>query len=71
MQNEKSMKNIAWILVVIAMIAGCSEARHPLLKEAAGIVHQRPDSALALISRVDTVSLSEADKMELRVVISS
>ena len=68
MQNEKSMKNIAWILVVIAMIAGCSETRHPLLKEAAGIVHQRPDSALALISRVDTVSLSEADKMEYRLL---
>ena len=68
MQNEESMKNIAWILVVIAMIAGCSETRHPLLKEAAGIVHQRPDSALALISRVDTTSLSEADKMEYRLL---
>ena len=68
MQNEKSMKNIAWILVVIAMIAGCSETRHPLLKEAAGIVHQRPDSALALISRVDTASLSGADKMEYRLL---
>ena len=68
MQNEKSMKNIVWILVVIAMIAGCSETRHPLLKEAAGIVHQRPDSALALISRVDTASLSEADRMEYRLL---
>ena len=68
MQNEKSMKNIAWILVVIAMIAGCSEARHPLLKEAADIVHQHPDSALALISRVDTASLSGADKMEYRLL---
>ena len=64
MQNEKSMKKIAWILIIIAMVAGCSEARHPLLKEAADIVHQRPDSALALISRVDTVSLSEADLAE-------
>lgn len=63
-QNEKSMKKIAWILVVIAMITGCSEARHPLLKEAADIVHQRPDSALALISRVDTASLSESESME-------
>ena len=63
-QNEKSMKKIAWILVVIAMITGCSEARHPLLKEAADIVHQRPDSALALISRVDTASLSETERME-------
>ena len=68
MQNEESMKNIAWILVVIAMIAGCSETRHPLLKEAADIVHQHPDSALALISRVDTTSLSEADKMEYRLL---
>ena len=46
------------------MITGCSEARHPLLKEAADIVHQRPDSALALISRVDTASLSETERME-------
>ena len=68
MQNEKSMKNIVWILVVIAMIAGCSEARHPLLKEAADIVHQHPDSALALISRVDTASLSGADRMEYRLL---
>ncbi len=67
-QNEKSMKKIAWILVVIAMITGCSEARHPLLKEAADIIHQRPDSALALISRVDTASLSEADRMEYRLL---
>jgi tetratricopeptide (TPR) repeat protein len=58
------MKKIAWILVVIAMIAGCSETRHPLLKEAADIVHQRPDSARAIISKVDTTSLSEAEKME-------
>ena len=68
MQNEESMKNIAWILVVIAMVAGCSEVRHPLLKEAADIIHQRPDSALALISRVDTASLSEADRMEYRLL---
>jgi len=68
MQNEKSMKKIAWILIIIAMVAGCSEARHPLLKEAADIVHQRPDSALALISRVDTASLSEADRMEYRLL---
>ena len=68
MQNKLSMKKIAWILVVIAMVAGCSEVRHPLLKEAAGIVHQRPDSALALISRVDTASLSEADRMEYRLL---
>ena len=68
MQNELSMKKIAWILVVIAMIAGCSETRHPLLKEAAGIVHQRPDSALALISRVDTASLSETERMEYRLL---
>ena len=64
MQNEKSMKKIAWILVIIAMVAGCSEARHPLLKEAADIVHQHPDSARMLISEVDTVSLSEADRTE-------
>ena len=68
MKNKKSMKKIAWILVVIAMVAGCSEVRHPLLKEAADIIHQRPDSALALISRVDTASLSEADRMEYRLL---
>ena len=52
------MKKIAWILVVIAMVAGCGEARHPLLKEAADIVHQRPDSARVIISNVDTASIS-------------
>jgi tetratricopeptide (TPR) repeat protein len=68
MQNELSMKKIARILVVIAMIAGCGEARHPLLKEAKDIVHQRPDSARVIISKVDTASLSEADRMEYRLL---
>ena len=58
------MKKIAWILVLVAMMAGCNEVRNPLLKEAAEIVHQRPDSARALISKVDTASLSEANRME-------
>ena len=63
---EKSaiMKKIVWILIIIAMMAGCNEARNPLLKEAAEIVHQRPDSARVLISNVDTASLGEADRME-------
>ena len=58
------MKRIIWIVIIIAALAGCNEKRHPLLKEAADIIHQRPDSALALISRVDTASLSEAERME-------
>ena len=68
MQNEKSMKKITWILVVIAMVAGCSEVRHPFLKEAADIVHQHPDSARIIISKVDTASLSDADRMEYRLL---
>ena len=58
------MKKIVWILMIIAMMAGCNEARNPLLTEATEIVHQRPDSARVLISKVDTASLSEADRME-------
>lgn len=58
------MKKVVWILMIIAMMAGCNEARNPLLKEAAEIVHQRPDSARVLISKMDTVSLNEADRME-------
>ena len=58
------MKRIVWIVIIIAALAGCNEKRHPLLKEAADIIHQRPDSALALISRVDTASLSETERME-------
>ena len=58
------MKKIVWILIAIAMMAGCNEVRNPLLKEAAEIVHQRPDSARVIISKADTASLSEADRME-------
>ena len=58
------MKRIVWIVIIIAALAGCNEKRHPLLKEAADIVHQRPDSARVIISKVDTASLSEADRME-------
>ena len=50
--------------MIIAMMAGCNEVRNPLLKEAAEIVHQRPDSARVLISKVDTASRSEADRMD-------
>ena len=62
------MKKIIWILVVITIFTGCNEARHPLLKEAANIVHQHPDSARVIISKVDTASLSEADRMEYRLL---
>lgn len=58
------MKKIGWILVVITMISGCGEARHPMLKEATDIIHQHPDSARVLINKVDTTSLSEADLAE-------
>ena len=58
------MKKIGWIIVIIAMISGCGETRHPMLKEAADIVHQHPDSARMLISKVDTTSLSAADMAE-------
>ena len=63
-QKTAIMKKIMWIVIVIAMMAGCNEARNPLLTEATEIVHQRPDSARVLISKVDTASLSEADRME-------
>ena len=39
-----------------------------MLKEAEDIVHQRPDSARVIISKVDTASLSEADRMEYRLL---
>ena len=55
--------------MIIAMMAGCNEARNPLLEEAVGIVHQRPDSARVLISKVDTASLSEADRMEYNLLM--
>lgn len=58
------MKKILCILIVVTLMVGCGEARHPLLEEAAGIVHQHPDSARMLISKVDTTSLSEADLAE-------
>jgi len=58
------MKKILCILVVVTLMVGCGEARHPVLKEAAGIVHQHPDSARMLISKVDTTSLSDADRTE-------
>jgi hypothetical protein len=43
---------------------------HPLLKQAAGIVHLRPDSARVLISKADTASLSEADIAEYHLLKS-
>ena len=50
--------------MVIVVMASCNEAWNPLLKEAAEMVHQRPDSARTIINKVDTASLGEADRME-------
>ena len=67
-KNEMSMKEIVWILIGFTIMTGCHEARNPLLKEAAEIVHQHPDSARIIINKVDTASLSEADRMEYRLL---
>ena len=50
--------------MAIVMMAGCGEKRHPLLKEAADIIHKNPDSARSLINKVDTSLLSVADRAE-------
>jgi len=60
----KHMRKILWILMAIVMMAGCGEKRHPLLKEAADIIHKNPDSARSLINKVDTSLLSVADRAE-------
>ena len=63
-QKTAIMKKIMWIVIVIAMMAGCNEARNPLLTEATEIVHQRPDSARVLIIYVLVIGETlRADEM--------
>ena len=63
MQNELSMKKIAFIML-IAVLIGCTKQQNPFLKQAKDLIDNKPDSAKAILAQINLDSLSESGKVE-------
>ena len=58
------MKKLFIILAVMAVVFGCTEQQHPLLRQVWGLIEVNPESAKVVLAKVHTNSLSEQDKAE-------
>ena len=58
------MKKLFNILAIMAIVIGCTERQHPLLRQAWGLIDNSPDSAKVILAKVCTNSLTEKGKAE-------
>ena len=58
------MKKLFNILAIMAIVIGCTERQHPLLRQAWGLIDNSPDSAKVILAKVCTDSLTEKGKAE-------
>ena len=58
------MKRLFIILAVMAVVFGCTEQQHPLLRQVWGLIKVNPESAKVVLAKVHTNSLTERDKAE-------
>ena len=58
------MKRLFIILAVMAVVFGCTEQQHPLLRQVWGLIEVNPESAKVVLAKVHTNSLTERDKAE-------
>ena len=58
------MKKLFIILAVMAVVFGCTEQQHPLLRQVWGLIEVNPESAKVVLAKVHTNSLTERDKAE-------
>ena len=58
------MKRLFIILTVMAVVFGCTEQQHPLLRQVWGLIEVNPESAKVVLAKVHTNSLTERDKAE-------
>ena len=58
------MKKLFIILTVMAVVFGCTEQQHPLLRQVWGLIEVNPESAKVVLAKVHTNSLTERDKAE-------
>ena len=48
----------------MAVVFGCTEQQHPLLRQVWGLIEVNPESAKVVLAKVHTNSLTERDKAE-------
>ena len=58
------MKKLFIILAVMAVVLGCTEWQNPQIRQAWGLIEEKPESAKVVLAKVHTNSLTERDKAE-------
>ena len=58
------MKKLIIILMSITIMVGCTGQQHPLLRQAWGLVEEKPNKAYTLLSKVRTDVLTDEEKAE-------
>ncbi|WP_028903583.1 MULTISPECIES: M48 family metallopeptidase [unclassified Prevotella] len=58
------MKKLLIILMSITIMVGCTERQHPLLKQAWGLVEDKPNKAYTILGKVQSDALTDADRAE-------
>ena len=58
------MKKLIIILMSITIMVGCTRQQHPLLRQAWGLVEEKPNKAYTLLSKVRTDALTDEEKAE-------
>ena len=55
------MKKLFIILAVMAIMFGCSEQQHPLIRQAWEMIEEKPESVKVILAKIYTNSLTESD----------
>ena len=55
------MKKLFIILAVMAIMFGCTERQHPLIRQAWEMIEEKPESAKVVLAKIYTNSLTESD----------
>jgi len=58
------MKKLFIILAVIALMMGCTEPQSPLFRQACELIEDRPDSAKAILEKVNETTLTKSGQAE-------
>ena len=55
------MKKLFIMLAVMAIMFGCTERQHPLIRQAWEMIEEKPESAKVVLAKIYTNSLTESD----------
>ena len=66
-----SMKKIGYLVIMLVIaLAGCTERQNPFLRQAKDLIDIKPDSAKAILTQVNSRSLSESQKAEYGLIVT-